>query len=89
MPNGKPGDHPYTDIVTHGHDVYSPRAAALVREIARLGDDKTRRELSDLLWEEYDEHRKPDVAKLERVLTEWRDKLRREGRERGFEADKD
>ena len=89
MPNGKPGDHPYTDIVVYGHDVYSPRAAGLVREIARLGDEKTRRELSDLLWHEYNESQKPDVEKLERVLTEWRDRLRREARERGFEMDED
>lgn len=85
MPNGKPGDHPYTDIVIHGRDVYSPRAAALVREIAKLGDDKTRRELSDLLWREYGASARPDVEKLEKVLTEWRDRLRREGRERATE----
>jgi hypothetical protein len=36
MPNGKPGDHPYTDIVIHGRDVY-------------LSDDKTQRKLADLL----------------------------------------
>jgi hypothetical protein len=78
MPNGKPGDHPYTDIVVHGHDVYSRRASDLVREIARLADEKTRRELSDLLWYEYNDFAKPDVAKLERVLTELRDKLKRE-----------
>jgi hypothetical protein len=85
MPNGKPGDHPYTDIVIHGHDVYSPRAADLVREIARLGDEKTRRELSDLLWFEYNDFAKPDVANLEQVLTEWVERLKREARERGFE----
>jgi hypothetical protein len=30
MPNGKIGDHPYTDIVHHGLDTYSPVAAAFL-----------------------------------------------------------
>jgi hypothetical protein len=70
MPNGKPGDHPYTDIVTHGHDVYSPGAANLVREIAKLSDEKTRRELADLLYSEYNESDGPHVHKLQTALTE-------------------
>lgn len=38
MPNGKPGDHPLTDIIIYGRRVYSERADALVREIVELGD---------------------------------------------------
>jgi S-adenosylmethionine hydrolase len=86
MPNGKPGDHPFTDIVIHGRDVYSPRAANLVREIVKLCDDKGRRELADLLFFEYDELANPDVKKLEAVLTEMRDRAVKEAGERGFEA---
>lgn len=85
MANGKPGDHPFTDITIHGRDVYSRRTAELVREIARLGDEKTCDQLADLLLREYNEYNNPDVAKLEAVLTEMRDKLMREARERGFE----
>lgn len=48
MPNGSIGDHPYTDIVYHGLDIYSPCAAGLVREIAVLADERTRRELADM-----------------------------------------
>jgi hypothetical protein len=77
MPNGKPGDHPYTDIVIHGRDVYSPRAAALIREIAKLVDDRARRKLADMLFLEYNEFETPDVAKLERVLTGMRDDAKR------------
>ena len=36
MANGKPGDHPYTDIVVHGRRVYSELADDLVRRIADL-----------------------------------------------------
>jgi hypothetical protein len=86
MPNGKPGDHPYTDIMIHGREVYSPRADALVREIAALADERTRRELADCLLTQFNEYDKPDVQKLERLLTQMRDRLKREARERGFET---
>ncbi len=86
MPNGKPGDHPFTDIVVHGREVYSPQAAKLVREIAELANDIECREISDLLYTEYNEFSDPDVKKLERVLIELRDKLLLDARERGFEV---
>jgi hypothetical protein len=86
MPNGKIGDHPCTDIVVHGREVYSPKADALVREVAALGDDRTLRELADRLMREFNEYRNPNVQKLERVLTEIRDRVKREAKERGFET---
>jgi len=86
MPNGKIGDHPYTDIMIHGRRVYSATADALVREIAALADDRTRRELADRLYSEFNEYSNPDVDKLERELTEMRDRLKTEARERGFEG---
>jgi hypothetical protein len=86
MPNGKPGDHPYTDIVHWKKDTYSPLAANLVREIATLTDQRGRDRLADLLITEYDTFSRPDVAKLERVLTEMRDKLLKEARGRGSDV---
>ena len=86
MPNGKPGDHPYTDIVVHRRNVYSKLAADLVREIASLVDEKSRRQLADLLFSEYNEFEKPDVGKLERVLTIMRDKAKGDTKNRGFEV---
>jgi hypothetical protein len=86
MPNGKPGDHPYTDIVIHGRDVYSPRADNLIREIAALSDEKARRDLANRLFAEFNEYRNPDVNKLEQVLAELRDRLKQEARDRGFEV---
>ncbi len=84
MPNGKPADHPYTDIVTHGQNVHSSRAANLLREIAKLSDDKARRKLADLLFSDYNEFSRTDVTKLETVLTERRDKVLQDARERGL-----
>jgi hypothetical protein len=83
MPNGKPGDHPITDILVHHRRVYSERADALVREIAALGGE---REIADMLYAEYNEYSKPDVPKLERVLTAIRDRRLREAREKGWEV---
>ncbi len=86
MPIGKPGGHPYTGIVIHGRNVYSPRAANLVRELAELYDDMARRKLADLLYSEYNEFSRPDVNKLEAVLAEMRDKALQQARERGFDG---
>ena len=83
MPNGKPGDHPITDILVHHSRVYSATADALVREIAALGGEA---EIADMLFIEYNQFSKPDVPKLERVLTEIRDRRRRDARERGWEV---
>lgn len=88
MPNGKPGDHPYTDIVLHGRRAYSATADALVREIATLADERTRRELARTLFERYNEWAEPDLAGLERELTELRDRLRQEASARGWEPER-
>lgn len=34
MPNGKPDDHPLTDILVHKLNVYGPEADDLIRKIA-------------------------------------------------------
>ena len=47
MPNGKPHDHPLTDIFVHSISVYGEEADDLIRKIARLC---SHRELSEW-WE--------------------------------------
>ena len=86
MSDGKIGDHPLTDILVHGRDVYTSRLSALVREVAALADEVTRRELGDRLLIHYNEYSNPDVVKLEQELVELRDRLLREARDRGFEV---
>src|SRR5512145_580088 len=34
--NGKPGDHPLTDLLVHKHEVYGPEADELIRRISGL-----------------------------------------------------
>ena len=86
MPNGKPGDHPWTDIVVHRLPVYSPTADELVREIAQLATERERGELADRLWHEYNDSLNPNVPRLERELTELRDRLRQRAADRGWET---
>ncbi|HUA65372.1 MAG TPA: hypothetical protein VME24_05960 [Alphaproteobacteria bacterium] len=47
MANGKPGDHPLTDILIHKLEVYGAEADELIRKIDSLGG---RRELEEW-WE--------------------------------------
>lgn len=47
MPNGKPGDHPLTDLTVHDMEVYGSEADTLIRRIAELCSP---RELNDW-WE--------------------------------------
>ncbi|REK09473.1 MAG: hypothetical protein DWQ37_18760 [Planctomycetota bacterium] len=49
MPTGKPGDHPYTDIVVHGAEVYGSEIDDLVREIAKECSESIRTAAADLL----------------------------------------
>jgi len=50
MANGRPGDHPYTDITVHGREAISPKVTSLVREIAKFGDERLDRVVRDLVW---------------------------------------
>jgi hypothetical protein len=82
--NGKPGDHPLTDITVHRLPRYSPEVDALVIEIARLASDRQHQELADLLLR----NSGADKAEfLEPRLTEMRDRLRADALERGWEVD--
>jgi hypothetical protein len=89
MPNGSPGDDPYTDVVVHGLEVYSSHATALIREIAELADERTRRVVLGGLFGKYHPMLKPNIAALEQELTHLRDRLLAEARERGFSVPED
>jgi hypothetical protein len=54
MPNGRPGDHPLTDILQYGASAYGPEIDSLVRELAgHPGFEAVRRRVADLLWENW------------------------------------
>ena len=85
MPNGKPGDHPLTDILIHGKRVYSDTADDLVREIVKLSSRAERDQLANLLFLEYNDFGSPDVADLERRLKEMHAELVSRAKARGWE----
>ena len=57
--NGKPHDHPLTDILVHKIEVYGPQTDDLIRRIAALS---SRRELDQ--WWEREIGWKPDLKKV-------------------------
>jgi len=67
MANGKPGDHPYTDVMVHGGSEYGEPVDGLVRELAALqGFDAVRDEVADLLLELSPAYRADERAALTR-----------------------
>ena len=77
--NGKHGDHPLTDILNHGAEVFGTEADALIREIDDLGG---RRELDQIVGPNYDH----DPSHLRARLAPVRDRLRGEAKDRGWEV---
>ncbi len=57
MANGRPGDHPFTDIVVHNREVYGAEVTTLIKRIVALDDERLGRLASDLVW-----HMRPDLA---------------------------
>jgi hypothetical protein len=51
MPNGRPGDHPYTDIATHGATVHSEAITELVLRIDDYGEFGAVGRAYSLLWQ--------------------------------------
>jgi hypothetical protein len=83
MANGKPGDHPLTNIVLHNLDVYGGGADELIRRIAELC---SRRELDE--WWNREVGSSPDtnliIAKARSRLDELLDRAKQGGWEAGF-----
>jgi hypothetical protein len=78
MPNGKPGDHPLTDILVHKLRVYGGEADELIRKIAELCSN---RELDE--WWNREVGWSPDtnliVAKARSRLDELVDRAKQSG----------
>ena len=80
MPNGKPGDHPLTDIIVHRIPSISPEVDALIWDIHRFGGDK---ELDRI----FRHNLRPDPLRLRANLEPLRDRLRQEAEDRGWEVE--
>ncbi len=47
MPNGKPGDHPLTDIILHNYSTYGSEIDSLIKEIYKISQF---RDLDGINW---------------------------------------
>ena len=82
MPNGKPGDHPLTDIVHYGSSSYPDEINELVREMAKHPRfEFIRDRVADILWEDWPswQNVRPDFAKVRSSLESLRTEMERAG----------
>jgi hypothetical protein len=93
-PNGKPGDHPVTDLLHWNTTVYGEPVDSLLREILELGGEKIldgapwRDQVWDL-WPRWGRSGAKDaeISAWVEPLTQLRDRLKAEARERGWEVE--
>ena len=73
MPNGKPGDHPLTDILVHRHVVYGEGVEEVVRTVAAECSESEREFLASLLfwWPEGGPDGCSTARQLKRVLDDF------------------
>ncbi len=81
MPNGKPDDHPLTDIFTHGLEVYGKEIDDLIRKIGKLSSG---RELDE--WWEKEIGWKKNQPDLLLKVQQKHDELLKRAAERGWET---
>lgn len=79
--NGRPGDHPLTDILVHKLDIYGPEADSLINKIAELC---SRRELHEW-WEREIGWAKPERQIIVRKARSRLDELLHRAKESGWE----
>lgn len=82
--NGKPGDHPLTDLLHHKHGVYGGEADELIRKIAALC---SRRELDDWWAREIDWSKDSELV-LRKARARHAELLKR-AKESGWESSND
>jgi hypothetical protein len=69
MPNGKPGDHPYTDILVLGHSEYGDPVDSLVKELSKMpGFSAVSNEVSNILWDNSPAFEKEKEARIRQAL---------------------
>jgi len=77
--NGKPGDHPLTDILIHKRVAFSPQIDSLIVRIIDLGGERELERSFNLLAP-------PPIPELEKSLTEMYERLLKDAKERGWEV---
>lgn len=71
MPNGKPGDHPYTDILYYGSSEFGEPVDGLVKELSKMpGFETVSDEVANILWDHSLVGRRWKKAKLAKAALE-------------------
>jgi hypothetical protein len=71
VPNGRPGDNPYDDIIHHGGSEYGEPVDGLVRELSKMpGFANVSGEVASILWEHSPMHRQKEKPKLVAAVLE-------------------
>lgn len=84
MANGRPGDHPLTDLLNYGMSSYPEDINALVKKLAGMrGFELVRERVANILWEDWRAWKdvKPDFAKVRASLLEVQRELQSGGGE--------
>jgi hypothetical protein len=83
MPNGKHGDHPFTDILNHGSSEFGDPVDSFVKELSkRPGFHEVSGEVADILWQNSPmgaERPEESKAKALELLEAVKGKLQRNG----------
>jgi len=94
MPNGKPGDHWLTDLVHWNRAVFGEPIDGLLRQVVALGGERILDSppWQEQLWDTWpawgrSESKDTKIAAMIQPLTELRDRLQSEARERGWEVE--
>ena len=78
--NGKPNDHPLTDILVYNITVFSPEIDSLIKEIVALGGQRDLETRFNLFVP-------PPLDEFERDLRDMLKRLKEEAKERGWEVE--
>jgi len=81
MANGKPGDHPLTDILQWKHEVYGAEADELIRKISSLSSN---RELDEWWEKEIGWDCKPNKVLIK--ANKFYEELQKRAEESGWES---
>ncbi len=81
MANGKHGDHPLTDILQYGKEVYGPETDDLIRKIDKLA---SRQELND--WWAKEIGWTGDKQTARQKAQQYYEELRKRAKDSGWEA---
>lgn len=76
MPNGKPGDHPYTDIVLHDAEILTETIREIVREVDDYGETGAKDRAGSVLLPSLRDASEEEVERLEHELRSLRAAIR-------------